>query len=107
MQHGLTRRATLGAALAPWIALASPSRAQEAGPRGALDAAAEGVIPGGVADQSAALARALGSAEANGRPLFLPPGRYEAAEIELPRYAHLIGVPGQTRIVFRGGAFLL
>jgi uncharacterized secreted repeat protein (TIGR03808 family) len=53
------------------------------------------------------LTRALAKAEGEGRPLFLPPGRYEVAAIELPRHAHLIGVPGQSRLVFRGGSFML
>nr|MBA3518320.1 TIGR03808 family TAT-translocated repetitive protein [Hyphomicrobiales bacterium] len=88
---------------------ALPVRAQDVlgQMRGALDATQEGVAPGAVDDQSAALGRALRRAEANARPLFLPPGRYEVAEIDLPPFAHLLGVPGQTRLVFRGGAFML
>lgn len=75
--------------------------------RGALDAAQEGVVPGAADDQSKALGRALRRAATNGQALFLPPGHYEVAEVELPPYAHLLGVPGQTRLVFRGGAFML
>jgi uncharacterized secreted repeat protein (TIGR03808 family) len=105
---GLSRRSLVGAALiAP--ATASRTLAQDllGGLRGALDATEEGVIPGSLDDQSAALAGALARAEAAERPLFLPPGRYEVAAIELPRRAHLIGVPGATRLVFRGGPFML
>ena len=72
-----------------------------------IDATEEGLAPGAADDQSALLMQALSKAEAIGQALFLPPGRYEISAVELPRHAHLIGVPGQTRLAFRGGAFML
>jgi uncharacterized secreted repeat protein (TIGR03808 family) len=75
--------------------------------RGALDAIREGVSPGGYGDQGPALMQALGRAAAEGRPLFLPPGRYEVSGVDLPAQTHLIGVPGQTFLAFAGGPFML
>jgi uncharacterized secreted repeat protein (TIGR03808 family) len=106
---GLTRRATLGALLAPGLALNWPARAQMlfGDMRGSLDAAQEGLRPGAVDDQSAALMSALVKAEAGGQALFLPPGRYRIGEVALPGRTQLVGVPGQTRLEFSGGGFML
>jgi uncharacterized secreted repeat protein (TIGR03808 family) len=105
----IDRRAFLGAALAPALLGAPAARAQAAfdGMRGSIDATHEGLRPGAAEDQSALFARALATAAASGHALFLPPGRYEIAEVELPRHAHLVGVPGRTELAFRGGAFML
>ncbi len=110
---GISRRAALGTLT--WAALGAgaltPGRARGQSLRGALSGVSEAsdavLVPGSPDDQSQALARALARAEAEGRPLFLPPGRYEIAEVELPAYAHLLGVPGETRLAFRGGRFML
>jgi uncharacterized secreted repeat protein (TIGR03808 family) len=105
----LTRRALLVATAA--AALAAPIRAAAqivpGDLRGALDATHEGVRPGAVDDQSVALSRALSKAAAEGRPLFLPPGRYAVADIDLPERAQLIGVPGESRLAYSGGNWLL
>jgi uncharacterized secreted repeat protein (TIGR03808 family) len=105
----LTRRALLVATTA--AALAPPIRAAAqivpGDLRGALDATHEGVRPGAPDDQSAALRRALAKAAAEGRPLFLPPGRYAVAEIELPERAQLVGVPGESRLAYSGGNWFL
>ena len=105
----LTRRTALGGLLAASAASLRPARAQDVleGLRGGLDATREGLNPGSAGDQSAALRRALSKAEAAHQPLFFPPGRYEIADIDLPAHAHLIGVPGHTRLVFRSGSFML
>jgi uncharacterized secreted repeat protein (TIGR03808 family) len=108
---GLTRRAALGglaAAALPalWAAPARPQLRLE-GLRGALDAGEAGLSPGGLDDQSAAFAQALARAEAAGQALFLPPGRYRLAGIELPAHTHLIGVPGRTVLEYGGGSFLM
>jgi uncharacterized secreted repeat protein (TIGR03808 family) len=103
---GVTIAALLAPALGPFP---RPAHA-ETGPaemRGSLDATQEGLVPGGDSDQSAALVRALAKAEVSGQPLFLPPGRYAIAEVELPRHAHISGVPGQTRLIYRGGSFMM
>jgi uncharacterized secreted repeat protein (TIGR03808 family) len=108
----LTRRKALmlgAVALYAGLAPANPARAQLRleGLRGALDATEVGLVPGKPDDQSRELARALTKAGESGQALFLPPGRYRVARIELPRRAHLFGVPGETRLEFSGGGFLL
>lgn len=105
----LSRRSLLLAGAWGALGRARPTRAQDSfgGMRGALDASRVGVVPGAFGDQGAALARALDTAELNAQPLFLPPGTYEVRELTLPRHAHLIGVPGRTRLLFNGGRFML
>ncbi len=106
-QCRISRRAFAGGALA----LASPMLAPAAGAAslfsGALDATEVGLRPGAAEDQGAALATALVQAAATGQPLFLPPGRYAVANVALPAHAHLIGIPGESRLVFAGGDFML
>ena len=77
------------------------------GLRGALDATHEGLVPGALDDQSALLSEAMAKAELAGQALFLPPGRYAIAELELPNRTHLLGVPGETQLAFRGGSYML
>ena len=108
----LSRRALLGGALGSVLVDGSlpfaAARAQDSsGLRGSIDATHEGLIPGAAEDQGFVLTRALVAAEERGYPLFLPAGRYEVAQVDLPAHAHLIGVPNQTRLVFRGGPFML
>lgn len=88
-------------------AAAREPRIQLADLRGSIVAADAGVVPGSEDDQSAALQRAILDAVAEDRALFLPAGRYEASNIELPSGARLIGIPGATRIVYSGGGRLL
>jgi uncharacterized secreted repeat protein (TIGR03808 family) len=117
MSSGMNRRTALGAlsatALAPAFLTPGKTLAQglrgplEGGFDGAVDAAHEGLVPGSPDDQSQAFAAALARAEAQSRPLFLPPGRYEIAEAALPANAHLIGVPGESVLAFCGGRFML
>jgi uncharacterized secreted repeat protein (TIGR03808 family) len=75
--------------------------------RGALDATHEGLSPGSPDDQSSLLTLALQKAEAEERPLFLPPGRYRVSNVALPAHTHLIGVPGKTVLAFGGGHGML
>ncbi len=117
MKHELSRRKVLGAlsfamlgpaSFAPGRAFAQGLRgALEGGVAGAIDATHEGLHPGAPDDQSPALLEALRKADAHGLPLFLPPGRYETSEIALPNAAHILGVPGQSRLVLRSGSALL
>ncbi|MGH6924968.1 MAG: TIGR03808 family TAT-translocated repetitive protein [Propylenella sp.] len=109
-KRGITRRAALGAlswaALGPCVA--TPGRAVAQALRsGLFDAADPTLTPGSPDDQSEVLMQALARAEAESRPLFLRPGRYEISGVMLPSYAHLVGVPGETRLAFRGGRFML
>ncbi|SER52275.1 twin-arg-translocated uncharacterized repeat-containing protein [Faunimonas pinastri] len=103
MSLSLTRRSIVtGAALVP---LAATARAQPVW-SGALDAGTLGVRSG-APDQNAAFTKALAEAQARKLPLFLPPGRYSVADIDLPDGTQLIGVPGRSRLVFTGGHSLL
>jgi uncharacterized secreted repeat protein (TIGR03808 family) len=111
MINDLSRRRTMGLISAAALGLTPPARAFAQGLRGALDAGIdathEGLKPGSPDDQTGALARALKKADVEGRPLFLPPGRYELASIVLPNRARVIGIPGETHLLFRGGSSLL
>ena len=108
----LNRRAVLAGALAsaavPGLLSSRSAHAQDLGGlRGALDATHEGLVPGAPHDQTGLLAEALLKAEANNQPLFLPPGRYEIARLDLPVHAQILGVAGESRLVFRGDSYLL
>ena len=111
MKRELSRRRVIGLISGAALGLTLPARATAQGLRGAIDpgidATHEGLTPGSPDDQSEALAQALAKADADGRPLFLPPGQYELANIVLPSNSHLVGVPGQSRLRFRGGSTLL
>jgi len=97
--------------LASIVVAASSPRAMAQVLRGALDpgldATHEGLNPGSPDDQSALLSKALAKAETEGRPLFLPPGVYQVGDIALPNAASLLGIPGKSRLRFRGGSALL
>lgn len=58
-------------------------------------------------DRSVELQVAINRAAAAGRPLYIPAGRYEVSNIRLPDRARLVGVPGETRLVYSGGGRLL
>jgi uncharacterized secreted repeat protein (TIGR03808 family) len=75
--------------------------------RSGIDAAALGIRPNTVEDQSKALQRAIESAAATRAVLHLPPGSYRAGSLQLPPYAAISGTPGATRIVMAGGPSLL
>jgi uncharacterized secreted repeat protein (TIGR03808 family) len=117
MNSGMSRRTALvalsSAALAPGFLTPGKAIAQSlrsplaAGTDGGIDATHEGLVPGSPDDQSAAFVRALAGAAAESRPLFLPPGRYEIADVTLPAATHLVGVPGASILAFRGGHFML
>ncbi|WP_161140271.1 TIGR03808 family TAT-translocated repetitive protein [Propylenella binzhouense] len=107
MSVHLSRRALVaGLCLGPAAAGASSAGSRIADIRGTFDPG-EAVRPNAGRDQSAALRDALVRAEATGRPVFMPPGRYEIAEIDLTPSAHIIGIPGETRLVFGGGRHML
>jgi hypothetical protein len=75
----LTTAAAMPASvLAARIGLAAPA------PANSLSAAQFGVRSGIEQDQSRALQKAIDQAASRRLPLFLPPGRYRAAELRLP-----------------------
>jgi uncharacterized secreted repeat protein (TIGR03808 family) len=110
----LNRRALLAAAGASLVvpATAAPQWTKVATydpdlMRGAMSPGDFGVSPGAVDDQSRAFARMLARAAEDDVPVFLPPGTYEVSNIVLPSRVRLSGVPGATRILYRGDGHLL
>jgi hypothetical protein len=99
----LTRRAFVRTIGAAGFAAAAPIARAQTFWSGAVDAAQAGLVPGSDVEQGAAFADALKRAENADLPLFLPPGRYRVAAVDLPERVHLIGIPGETRLVFAGG----
>lgn len=105
------RRAFLAGTVAA-LALAAPLRRAEAAirladMRGSFGAEVADLRPGAPDDQSRALQAAIDKASAAGQPLFLPAGHYAVSNLRLPSGAQLIGVPGRTRLVYRGDGHLL
>lgn len=88
-------------------ARADVARIQLADLRGSLPATDFGIRPGAIDDQSQALQSAIDKAKAGGQPLFLPPGRYEVSNLSIPSRLKIIGIPGETRLVYTGGGHLL
>lgn len=64
------------------------------------------VRPNGVDDQSRAIQEAINAAAGSRVPLFFPPGIYRAGDLILPTGAHLVGVPGASRLLLGFGASL-
>ena len=58
-------------------------------------------------DRSVELPAAINRAASAGRPLRIPAGRYEVSNIRLPDRARVVGVPGETRLVYSGGGRFL
>ena len=93
----LTRRALLAGALAlPAAARAGSSPLSPVDFRGALNAGEFGIEPGLLDRNSTAFGRLLRDAASRNMPVFLPPGVYELANIDLPASVRLTGVPGAT-----------
>lgn len=94
------------------IALGAAGRAAAFDPvagmeiRGSLDAAQEGLRPGGAEDQSETFNRIAVRAAADNLPVFLPPGTYRLSNISLPSNSRILGLPGASRVVYTGGGFL-
>lgn len=103
----ITRRRLLAGAGASGLALAANSAFSAESLAGALDASRLGLRPDSPDDQSEALRAALAAAAEERRALFLPPGRYAIADVELPANTAIAGVPGETRLVYRGGGSML
>jgi len=75
--------------------------------RGTIDASHLGMRPGAVDDQSRTLQKAIKQAVRDERPLYLPPGRYHVSNLTLPSGAHIVGVPGATRLTYGGRGHLM
>ena len=95
------------AALPGSLRLASAQTLAMAELRGGFDAAEAGILPGAEDDQSAKLQDLIDRAAAMGQPVFLPAGTYEVANLELRDGSRIVGVPGLTRLVYRGDGHLM
>jgi uncharacterized secreted repeat protein (TIGR03808 family) len=96
------------ASLLPSAALADPLPRLGAGDlRGSIEAVPAGFAEPSSLDRSRDLQKALDRAAADGKPVFLPPGRYDVSNLRLPGGTRLSGVPGRTRLVYGGGGHLL
>ncbi|WP_036838295.1 TIGR03808 family TAT-translocated repetitive protein [Pleomorphomonas oryzae] len=58
-------------------------------------------------DRSAELQAAINNAARTGRPLYIRAGRYDVSNIRLPDRARLVGVPGETQLIYSGGGRFL
>ncbi|ADZ71416.1 TIGR03808 family TAT-translocated repetitive protein [Polymorphum gilvum] len=103
----MSRRALLGGAALCLSGTATRALTQVADLRGTIDAADLGVVADAVDDQTVPLQAAIDRAAERGRALFLPAGRYPVADLALPSGTLIVGVPGRTRLVYRGGGGLL
>ncbi len=75
--------------------------------RGSLTAPESHPIARRAGDRSIELQAAINRAAAAGRPLYIRAGRYEVSNIRLPDRARLVGVPGETQLVYSGGGRFL
>lgn len=89
------------------LRLASAQTLAMAELRGGFDAAEAGILPGAEDDQSAKLQDLIDRAAAMGQPMFLAAGTYEVANLELRDGSRIVGVPGLTRLVYRGDGHLI
>lgn len=87
-------------------AAASRPRIGLAALRGSIDAAAFGVRPGALDDQSRAFEAMLQKSSDTDVPVFLPAGVYVVSNLTLPPRVRLSGVPGATRILYGGDGHL-
>lgn len=74
--------------------------------RGGLDGADFGLSPLRLDDQSAAFQKMLNASAEQQLPIYLPAGDYTVTNITLPNNVRIIGVPGATRILYRGSGTL-
>ena len=109
--NGLSRRQLLTSGLFATVATtATPAFAQDRlaglsidGLRGSIDATTLGAVPDLAEDQTEVLQKVVYAAASVGNPVFLPPGRYVVSGLILPSGGHLVGVPGATQLVAKGG----
>ena len=71
--------------------------------RQVASAAAPGLDPASLADQTAGLQAAIDGAAAKGEALRLGAGAFHCSTLGLPSGTRISGVPGATRLVFTGG----
>jgi len=66
---------------------------------GALDAVANGLIPGTGSDVSAQFSQLIEHASLLGQPLYLAAGDYIVSDVKLPTNAMVVGARGQTKLI--------
>jgi uncharacterized secreted repeat protein (TIGR03808 family) len=98
-----TTLAVPASALAARAGIAAPAPP----PPNSLNAIALGVRSGAEEDQSKALQKAIDHAASRRLPLFLPPGRYKAAELKLSPGTQIYGMRGGSHLVLNRTAPLL
>lgn len=74
---------------------------------GFINAGEHGLVPGSSNDQTVTFNAILTKASAAGGQIFLPPGTYIASGIRFPAYVNLLGVAGQSRLLFGGNSSLI
>ena len=94
------------AAASTQAAYAQTTRLENVQLRGGMDGTSFGLSPRDLDDQSAAFQDMLNAASEREIPVYLPAGNYIISNITLPKNVRIIGVPGATRILYRGGGFL-
>ncbi|MEL6750890.1 MAG: TIGR03808 family TAT-translocated repetitive protein [Pseudomonadota bacterium] len=99
----MKRRAFLAASAALFAAPALAST-RPISLRGTLDAGDFGLAPDAGKDQTALLQRLLNRASREGKPVFLPAGRYLVSGITLPAQTRLMALAGSARLVHSGRA---
>ena len=75
--------------------------------RGSLTAPVAHPIARRTGDRSIELQAAINRAAVAGRPLYIRAGRYDVSNIRLPDRTRIVGVPGETRLVYSGGGRFL
>lgn len=71
-------------------------------PVGSINAVEYGLVPGSPSDQTTKFKALLESASDKGSQIFLPPGTYIVSAVECPSYVNIIGISGQSRILYGG-----
>ncbi|ACI54089.1 conserved hypothetical protein [Rhizobium leguminosarum bv. trifolii WSM2304] len=75
--------------------------------RGAIDAVEYRAIPESGNRKTRSLQQMIEQAARENVPVFLPPGTYRVANLNLPDNTRITGVPGASRIVYTGEGHLL
>ncbi len=95
----VSRRLVL-AGLAVSSAFLRVSQSQAAA--GVVNAVDSGLLPNSTSDQTVKFKALLTSASTAGAQIFLPAGTYIVSGIQLPAYVNILGVSGQSRILYGG-----
>ena len=101
------RRQVMAGGLAGTVGIlgaVGPRRAEARGTAsGIINAAELGLVPNGSRDQSKVFQKILNDAIMAGQQVFVPAGHYLLADIFLLDGVQIIGVPGQTHLLYSGG----